>query len=417
MLIPICLFLWIGVQLDTCIADCPKYPACKLEARGIAEVELELREADELDIAIKVARVVAKVAELGTGVPFTKVVDIIEEIVGLSKGGKLSLWDQLETKVQREIRTAIGNYKAVDIRETLKCYTYHLKKFVCRAKTLKEQTTAEKEKLVDDMHKHYESTFKDYNFDFTKYGGLQVYGWDLMDAAVAAVAHQRLILSLLITVCRELPQPNKRERRPEFFQDYLKQLIDEWKPRAQFKGPEFARELYWEPTSTDCKMEALQFLVCTDFENRVFQVSYKHSGACYDFDVGLKTGGRFENPCGTSARRFFLPIAEKIWKRFSFPLLKMFDDPSVKDLKKGEKKTTASEKPCRSVCKNPDDREFGPWCKRSDGVEEECYNTTLPKKYFPSGCVSPCGKWDGYKSWCAKNYNKRTRYGGTYDNC
>ena len=32
---------------------------------------------------------VAKVAELGTNVPFTKVVDIIEEIVGLSKGGEI----------------------------------------------------------------------------------------------------------------------------------------------------------------------------------------------------------------------------------------------------------------------------------------------------------------------------------------
>ena len=161
-----------------------------------------------------------------------------------------------------------------------------------------------------------------------------------MDRNVASIAHQRLILSLLITVTRELPQPNSnQEFRPEFYLNYMKQHKSHWKRLAESTGPEYARNLYWEPTSTECELVSKQYLDCTDFQGRVFRVSYSYAlwTHCYGSIMCKSRGGngcgvweKYKNPCGSSVRRFFLPIAQGIWNKFTFPILKMIGDPSVK---------------------------------------------------------------------------------------
>ena len=132
----------------------------------------------------------------------------------------------------------------------------------------------------------------------------------------------------------------------------------------------------------------------------------------------------------------YLPIAKRVYHEFTEPILnlinndeaspgpKMVDETNINWRKMNQKwaKTTGvSGQPCLNgaVCADKDDYDRGPWCKTAKMDKEECYDTdisSLPKSLFVTDCVSPCGKWGDWDSWCMKKKSNMP-YGGTWGYC
>ena len=159
--------------------------------------------------------------------------------------------------------------------------------------------------------------------------------------------------------------------------------------------------------------------------------------------TGSKIYGRYGYYCGSSARHFYLPVAQRLWHRFTRPTLALIGRVT-KEEPRSEKNVTASGRQCAigsgvsldgvvnglcylfsknlfavfsTVCDNPDGHVLGPWCRTRTNQREECYDTQLPENLFPADCVSPCGKWEGYSKWCVSRYTRLTPYGGTWKWC
>ena len=80
-----------------------------------------------------------------------------------------SLWDQLENRVQREIRNALSEKMLADISATFCKYKYMLDRFVKRGKLI---PAIDRKEYIRDIKNHFEDTIGDYHkFDFTRYKG------------------------------------------------------------------------------------------------------------------------------------------------------------------------------------------------------------------------------------------------------
>ena len=224
------------------------------------------------------------------------------------------------------------------------------------------------------------------------------FDWGMFDIYIASITHQKLVLLMLIAACKELPATEVVDPKFDWqtWRTTLKEFEGEWKRFAFSMGPEAAKYLYWGPHSVSCEgtseiisKSALQKIIdsyfgCTDFEGRIFKLyrsfppgtfgyMYFQSGDMKNgdatgcrFDAGCRGlnwtgngtcfkdyGGRYQYYCGSSARHFYLPIAEKVWHDFTSPVLTLINKVPAKGLKKGQKATTASGKICSSgaICR------------------------------------------------------------------
>ena len=133
--------------------------------------------------------------------------------------------------------------------------------------------------------------------------------------------------------------------------------------------------------------------------------------------------------CGVNPRRIYLNAARDLWHNFTAPTLLMIGEP----VPIGVKNVTFDGKSClhwasmeeqttkmnwtgltKNFCSNPDDWVNGPWCYISKTTRKECYDTNLPMKMFPEGCLSPKRKYGQSYEWCIEERSRNYPYGGSW---
>jgi len=465
-LLLICLWQSFAIEKSAAFAPSSSIANCKWHhTRSESEMPQRRGILDNEELA-NVAIIVQSVGA-ALQLPIFDVLEVAAFIVDSFAEDEPSLWDQLEGKVKKEIRLALTDFLQADVSAILCNYQAMLSEFSHRGKAIAanpKSDVEDKKAFISDLKIHFDNTKGDaHKFDFNHFKDSITFDWGIFDIYIASITHQKLVLLMLIASCKELPE---KEVDPKFHPEtWLKTLAyyeSEWKTYAESTGPEAAKYLYWGPHSTSCEdtevtvsKTALEekfdfYFGCNDFEGRLFILRRKFPPGYFkymyfqngDLRDGEATGCKFDSGChgliwseqstcrkdygvgsryycGSSARHFYLPIAERVWHAFTLQVLTLLDKVPVKGLKIGEKASTASGEKCRSgtICLDPDRGVLGPWCTTTKGVREECYDTSLPETYFPSDCVSPCGKWAGYEKWCVSRYSKDTPYGGTWKYC
>jgi len=412
--------------------------------------------------------IVADIASEITGFPnpISSIFDIVDKVTE----GQTSLWDQLESKVKGKIAEALTKFLNEQVDFRLKTYKRKLRLFARNGKNIDKNPKTElqdRKDLVDDMYDHWDNTINDEDiFSFAAHKASLTFDWGLFDAYIANITHQLLLFQLLIRECEKLESLKFKTSYEKYSSSFWKSKLEArkklWKKYATQIGPEAAKELFWR--GYQCDKKSHKTLLCKDFEGQQALISYSSAwhgpyafpnrdvepngevakctcgntlGCC----IGLRftkdgvchktrSGDRQSNfnekhdSCGFSYRSLYWRVAQRIYHGFTIPLLNLIgEEGSYVDPKK-PKKTGVSGKPCLggATCSNWDGYARGPWCKTAGRKREECYDTGLSsaKQFFHKDCITPCGQWGGWDSWCiigSSSSDKTMPYGGYWKYC
>jgi len=431
------------------------------------DVYVSKREWD--DSGLQVIGSLMEISSFATGLPLTEVYEVVTKIVGHDEA---SPWDLVETKVKREIRSALSTRHAAVLEGKLDFYKKKLREYRNAGKRMKDENRA---KFIDKMSDYDDDVVKDaFYFNFKIFSESLKFDFGIFTSYMAYIMNAQLIRMMLIEEC------NKLQKSPEQYHStyythqathWIKKLEDDhktWRRFAKVGGPAAAKKLFWASHSLTCEQMYDTKLSCHDFSGRYMgywmtaskgnyyqykfdlddilpngevlnckgdstgcsQLKWEESGQCIKMKknsnlIAISKGDTAlrRKPCGTSPRRFYLKIAKTIWHEFTIPVLKLIGDRG-KSKDYSSKKTTVSGDRCAGgkACSNPDDYVLGPWCKTKSKAREECYDTALPTEVFikskgKKDCLSPCEKFGESYKWCVTRYDEHTVYGGYWDYC